>query len=118
MKKKTHSTILSLCFGLLLSVVLTLSSYFVATERLIAAPFIVGGILFLAFLQFIVQSIYFLDMDKEEPPRWNLVFFIITGAIILLVILATMWIMNNLDYRMIMPEKVEEFIIHDESFTH
>jgi len=53
-----------------------------------------------AFLQATVQFLFFLDVWREEGPRWNLGVFISTILLILVIILFSIWIMNNLNENM------------------
>ncbi len=57
-------------------------------------------ILILALLQFIAQSICFLNVWGEKGPRWNFVLFLSTLTMILIIVIGTIWIMNHLDYHM------------------
>jgi cytochrome o ubiquinol oxidase subunit IV len=54
----------------------------------------------LALFQFVLQSICFLKLFKEKGPRWNLVVFFSTLSIILIIIVGSIWIMDHLDYHM------------------
>jgi len=113
--KQTHGTTHSLTIGFVLSLLLTFSSYLIATEKLVYAPFLVTTVLALAFLQFLVQVVFFLHLDKEEGPRWNLLAFVSTASIVLLVIVGSAWIMSHLNYNMMPPERIQNYIMHDES---
>ncbi|MBF0206417.1 MAG: cytochrome C oxidase subunit IV family protein [Oligoflexia bacterium] len=57
-------------------------------------------ILSLALLQFIIQSIFFLDLGRETGPQWILAFFISTLFIILIIVFFSIWIMDHLNYNM------------------
>lgn len=109
-----HGTASSLVIGFVLSVLLTLSSYFVVVERLVPAAFVVAVVLFLALIQLIIQMIFFLHLDKEAGPRWNLAVFISTVSIILLIVGASIWIMHNMNYNMMPHQNVDSFILQDE----
>lgn len=56
----------------------------------------------LAIIQFIVQFVFFLDLWREKGPRWNLFVFVTTISIILIIIAASIWIMDHLNYNMMM----------------
>lgn len=57
-------------------------------------------ILILAVLQCSAQSIFFLNVLNEKRPHWNLVVFASTISMIVIIILGSIWIMNQLDYHM------------------
>jgi cytochrome o ubiquinol oxidase subunit IV len=59
-------------------------------------------IFILAVLQCSVQSIFFLHILSEKGPRWNLVVFASTVSIIFVIVFFSVWIMNHLDYNMML----------------
>lgn len=98
--RKSHGTISSLSIGFALSVLLTLSAYLVVVEKLIPGSLVVAAIILLALMQFVVQMIFFLHLDKESGPRWNLIIFLSTISVVLIVVVGSLWIMNNLNHNM------------------
>lgn len=56
----------------------------------------------LAFLQMAVQLVCFLHLGSEKSPFWNTVLFIFMLAIMLIVVVGSVWIMYNLNYHMMM----------------
>jgi cytochrome o ubiquinol oxidase operon protein cyoD len=89
--------------GFVLSLLLTLISYFI-----IVTPDALHGfsgkavtvIFLLALMQALVQVLFFLDLWREKGSLWNLNVFISTISIIFIIIWFSIWIMNNLNYRM------------------
>ncbi|MGR3973475.1 MAG: cytochrome C oxidase subunit IV family protein [Candidatus Rhabdochlamydia sp.] len=53
-----------------------------------------------SFCQIILQLICFLQMNMEEKPRWKGVIFLFTLLILLIVIVGSLWVMNNLNHQM------------------
>jgi cytochrome o ubiquinol oxidase operon protein cyoD len=96
----THRTVASLTMGFILSVLLTLSAYFVVVQHLVPDAFILIVIIILAFMQFIVQLVFFLHLDKETGARWNLIIFLSTVSVVLIVVVGSLWIMYHLNYNM------------------
>ena len=92
--------------GFILSIMLTLAAYFPITlyvnshHKVLNPIFVTVLILILAFIQLIVQLLFFLHLGKETKPRWKLVVFISFLGIILTIVLASMWIMQHLNYNM------------------
>lgn len=86
--------------GFILSVVLTLIPYFLVQNGLIQGMSLVIVIVALAFVQLVVQLLFFLHMRHEAKPRLNLVVFISFLSIILIVVVASIWIMQHLNYNM------------------
>jgi cytochrome o ubiquinol oxidase operon protein cyoD len=75
----------------------------------ILLPVLIG----LALLQMVVQLVFFLHLIHEDSPRWNLVFFVSTFGLVLLVVVASIWIMDHLNYSM-KPESMTNYILQDE----
>lgn len=89
--------------GYLASLFLTLAAYFVITRPELFQLTVHGAvavIIGLALCQATVQFIFFLDVWRETGIRWNLGVFISTVSLILLIILFSIWIMNNLSRNM------------------
>jgi heme/copper-type cytochrome/quinol oxidase subunit 4 len=75
----------------------------------------------LAIAQLITQLLFFLHLEKEPKPRWNLLVlsFAVTVAVIL--VFGSLWIMQNLNYRHgghNGSQYSEAEIIEDEGFHH
>ncbi len=97
---KEGITIKSYITGFILSLLLTLAAYFVVTNQIFSGNLLVGVVLGFAIMQLAVQMTFFLHLLDETKPRWNLIIFLTTLSIILLVIVGSLWIMNNLNYHM------------------
>lgn len=93
-------TVKSYVIGFILSLILTMTSYFLVTEKVIEGWPLFFTISGLAIAQAIVQLIFFLHMAAERAPYWNLITFIFMLMVLLIVVIGTLWIMYNLDYRM------------------
>jgi cytochrome o ubiquinol oxidase subunit IV len=111
-------TIKPYIIGFVLSIVLTLVAFFVVNQQVTAKQFsyefVIFIILALALAQLFVQLFFFLHMGKERKPRWNLFVFVIFSGMILLIVLASLWIMYHLNYNM-MPHEVEQKILEKEA---
>jgi len=70
---------------------------------------VVPLLLALAVVQAICQSIFFLNVLSETGPRWNLLIFISTLSIMLIIIIGAIWIMQHLDANM-MPHHLFMFL--------
>lgn len=85
--------------GFLFSLVLTLAAYAAATYGMVSAQVLVPLVLVLACLQFIVQVLNFLHVSGGRSDRDRLVALVAFCLIILILVLGSMWIMDNLDTR-------------------
>lgn len=115
-QKTTFATYI---IGFLLSVILTIAAYLFAinhiTSRheLFSHEFLIAIFIALAFIQLVVQLLFFLHVGQESKPRWNLVFFVATGGAVLTVVIASLWIMSHLNYNM-SPQDMNHIIILEE----
>lgn len=99
-EKLWHGTPRSYAIGFIGSIILTLISfslvYFKAAEGASLGA-ILGG---LALFQAIIQVRYFLHLGEEGAPFWETVIFAFMLLILLIVVLGTLWIMFDLNERM------------------
>ncbi|MGH7203436.1 MAG: cytochrome o ubiquinol oxidase subunit IV [Candidatus Levyibacteriota bacterium] len=109
MKSKAHitntqtehpGTLKSYVTGFILSIVLTIIPYFLVSNHLLSGALIVAIVIGFAFVQLAVQLLFFLHMREEAKPRLNLLIFISFASIILIVVVASIWIMQHLNYNM------------------
>ncbi len=92
-----------LVYGFIGSIVLTLITYFIATQHTLSKWTLIFIVMGMATLQAVVQLILFMHLGIESKPRWNLVFFFFTVVIMLVVLIGSIWIMYNLNYNMMLP---------------
>lgn len=98
--------------GFVLAVALTLAAYAVVVQKLFVAEIAVAILVGLALVQFAVQLVFFLHLGQEQRPRWNMVAFLFTLLILVVIVLGSLWIMYNLNYNMNMtPRQMDEFMI-------
>jgi cytochrome o ubiquinol oxidase operon protein cyoD len=102
----------SYLFGLLLCVILTLAAYFLTTQKMLSGRDTVIVIVALGILQAAIQLIFFLHLSTDKRAYWNtLIFFFMTLFTGILVI-GSLWIMFNLDQRVMPSEKeMEEYML-------
>jgi cytochrome o ubiquinol oxidase operon protein cyoD len=103
----THATYASYITGFVLSVILTLAAYLLVQNQtsgshaLFAHPFVIGAISVLALIQFVVQLYFFLHLGQESQPRWKLMVLFFMVVIVLIIVSGSIWIMYNLNSRMV-----------------
>lgn len=87
-------------FGFAACAILTLFSFWVVlTKRFDNWEFAI--IYFLACIQFLVQVICFLRLNiRTNQGRLNVMSFLFTGVILLVIVTGSLWIMWNLGYNM------------------
>ena len=111
------ATLRSYVIGFVLSLVFTLTAAGLAWVHISSGhtifehPFLDTSFLVLAFVQAIVQLIFFMHLGAESGPRWRLWAFVSTAGIILIIVLGAIWIMNHLNYNMMAsPQQMNEYI--------
>ena len=92
--------------GFLISLIFTLIAWGIVNRHvtnghhLYSHLFINIIVLSLAILQLVVQLIFFLHLGREKRPRWNLQALLAAVGIIIILVVGSIWIMNNLNYSM------------------
>jgi cytochrome o ubiquinol oxidase operon protein cyoD len=107
----------SYIFGFFCSVVLTLSAFYLVIYDVLVGWTLAFSILALAVIQLAVQLYFFLHLNRDKKTRWNMITFFFAAAVVLIVVLGSVWIMVNLSYhhsRQRTPDQVEEYIQQEE----
>ncbi len=111
----------SYIIGFVLSIIFTLAAYIPvlihldSSRKIFSSEILIFLVLFFAVAQLFVQLFFFLHLSQEKKPRWNLIFFLSTVIIILLVVLASLWIMQNLNYNMMPGSNINTYIQDSEA---
>lgn len=100
----------SYVIGFILSVATTLLAYFVVVNHMVPKDMIVYAVLGIAVIQLIVQMTFFLHLGHGS--KWKAATFYFTLLVVLIVVVGTIWIMNNLDYNMMHmnPDQMREYM--------
>lgn len=100
--------------GFVASIAVTLAAYILATESSISKDTVMYTLAALAVLQFVVQIVFFLHVGAESKPRWKAMVMWLMLAVVLILVVGTIWIMNNLNYRM-SHEQMQQYIKSQDS---
>ena len=84
---------------------LTAIAFWLTSSHALTGGALVASLMGLASMQLIVQLVCFLHIAQEDRPRWNLTALIFTAIMLLVVVIGSLWIMNNLNYNMMMSEQ-------------
>lgn len=93
-------TLQSYVLGFSLSLILTLMAFALVQLRLVSTTGLYVSLGILALAQLMVQSLCFLRLNGSQEGRWNLLPFIFTLFIIVILAGGSLWIMYNLNYNM------------------
>src|SRR5215470_4974716 len=99
--------------GLLLAVVLTATSFWVANTSLLWGPGVALGLVVLAIAQMGVHLVFFLHITTAPDNTNNVLALAFGILIVFLVIAGSLWIMTNLnDNMMLSPELMDMHLQH------
>lgn len=88
--------------GFLLSILLTLVAYFIVVEHVFSSRILIYTIIGLGIVQMLIQLLFFLHLGQEPKPYWNCQLFLFMITILLIIVIGSLWIMENLRYN-VMP---------------
>jgi cytochrome o ubiquinol oxidase operon protein cyoD len=108
-----HGTVFSYSIGFLLSLIMTMAAYLLVVNKLLEGRALIAALIALAIAQLFVQLIFFLHLGSESKPRMRLLIFLFMGIVLAIIVGGSIWIMDNLDYRM-MPHEVDEYMLEEE----
>jgi cytochrome o ubiquinol oxidase subunit IV len=124
MTDKNHETpkgtVWTYSLGFILSLALTLTAYFavkhhISTGHLFPSDKIMLAVLaLLAAAQLGTQLVFFLHLNHESKPRWNLTVFAFMLMVLVIIVAGSLWIMNNLNYHM-NSEQTSKYLKNQES---
>ena len=98
--KRGMKTLKAYIIGLVLSLILTLTSFVLAGEHLLSTDSLYIFLMLLAVVQLFVQVVCFLRLNSSPEGRWELMPFLFVIVIVLVLVIGSMWIMFNLNYNM------------------
>ncbi len=92
--------------GFILSLILTLATYFIVTLHLLALKDITLTISSLAVAQATVQLFLFLRIGQEKKPHWKMTVFLFMMLVLVIIVIGSLWIMYSLNYN-VMPGEMD-----------
>jgi cytochrome o ubiquinol oxidase subunit IV len=114
--KREHKAATSYIVGFLLSLVFTAIPYYLVVNKIIMGNRLLETILVLAVLQMAIQIFFFLHLGRGPKPLYNVVFFVSTVGVILVVVVGSIFIINNL-YSNMVPSQVTTKLAQDEGIS-
>lgn len=110
-QKEWHGTLKSYVIGFLASFLLTAFSFTLVMMQLLEGKMLVYTLLILAMIQALIQLVCFLHVGQEAKPRWETLIFYFMGIILLIIAIGSLWIMYDLNERVMSTMNKE--ILHD-----
>ncbi|MDX2346142.1 MAG: cytochrome o ubiquinol oxidase subunit IV [Legionella sp.] len=96
----SYGTHQSYIIGFVLSIAFTLLSFYLVSSASLPPKTLYLTVGFLAIAQFLVQTIFFLHLNSHSNASWNLISFLFTVVMTVVLVIGTMWIMFNLYEKM------------------
>lgn len=109
----SHGSVTSYTVGFILSIILTLIPFLIVVKTDMEGWLLLGTLTGFAIAQLLIQLVFFLHLGKESGTRWNLIAFLFMMLFLVIVVVGSLWIMDNLDYNM-MPDNMKEYMMHEE----
>jgi cytochrome o ubiquinol oxidase operon protein cyoD len=114
--KRERGTMQSYIAGFILSLVFTINAYYLIVSKTLTGRPLLITIFTLAVLQMATQIFFFLHLGRGPKPLYNVIFFIGTVGLILVVVLGSIFINNNLRYNM-SPSQVTNKLTQNEAIS-
>lgn len=113
LQKHYRKGVYKYAIGLGFALLIVYTMYFAVVGRWFEATMLAAFLLVLAAVQFGLQMIVFLHvLDESDRPRWTLWSIIYSFLMMLIIVVASLWIMENMNYNMHMsPEQMHEFML-------
>lgn len=96
----SHGSVKTYMTGFILSIILTVIPFWMVMTGAASPAVILGTILAMAVVQVLVHLVCFLHMNTSSEGRWNLLAFLFTVLIIVMLVGLAIWIMVNADMLM------------------
>lgn len=112
--RHASASYMSYVVGFLLSVFTTLLAYFFVVNQLWPKEVLIYVVLAIAVVQLVVQVVFFLHIGRGS--RWKLLTFVFTILIVAIVVVGSIWIMENLNYNMMdmSPDEMRQYMNDNE----
>ncbi|HET8552272.1 MAG TPA: cytochrome o ubiquinol oxidase subunit IV [Gammaproteobacteria bacterium] len=89
-----HGSLRGYLTGFALAIILTIIPFWLVMGHVIASPAVtIFVVLALAVVQIMVHVIYFLHLDFRSEGGWNMMAFIFTAVLVIIVLGASIWVM-------------------------
>lgn len=93
--------------GFVISAVLTIIPFAMVMMGDFSDTLTIAVIVSFAVVQIVVQMIYFLHLHPKSEGGWNLLAFLFTAIILVIVISGSLWVMHHLDSNMMPAHDME-----------
>lgn len=108
-------TLTKYIIGFVLSLILTIGAYVLVVDQIFTGTQMVIILGVLALVQMVVQLLFFLHLGEEVGPKYKLASFLFMSGILLILVVGSIWIMNNMNYNMMQmsPEEKTQYMLKE-----
>lgn len=105
---------ISYIVGFVLSIFATLLAYLFVVNHLWPKEVLIYFVLAIAVVQLVIQSVFFLHIGRGS--RLKLVTYVFAILVVLVVVVGSIWIMDNLNYNMMQmsPDQMQIYMHQNE----
>jgi cytochrome o ubiquinol oxidase subunit IV len=96
----SKKTLKAYVIGFILCVILTVIPFFIVANHSFSAKALYLALAVFAVLQLFVQVTFFLRLNASAEGRWNLMPFLFSIFVVIVLVGGSFWIMYNLNYNM------------------
>ena len=120
-ENQENGTLVSYITGFVLSALLTIAGAIIVNihisseHSVISHAVLIPTVLALAFVQLIVQLIFFLRLGSGAGGRWKAAIFFSTLILVLIIVIGSIWIMDHLNYNMT-PAEMSQYMQDQQGF--
>lgn len=98
--------------GYIGAMVIVYLMYFAVTQEWLGRVGLAVLLLVAASLQLLIQLAVFLHVGVENKPRWTMWSIIYTVAMMLVLVVGSIWVMANMNYNMhYTPEQMNDYML-------
>ncbi len=95
-----HITTKGYVIGFLASVVLTAIPFWLVMNKMLPSGMTAFVILAFAAVQMVVHVVYFLHLSPKSEGGWNMLAFIFTIVLVVIMLAGSLWVMHHLNVNM------------------
>lgn len=105
-------SVLSYSVGFIGSLICTFAAYAIVAYHLPMPFSALGIVVSLAIIQFVIQLMLFLHIGRHTPT-WRMAALAFAFITVIILVVGSLWIMYNLNLRMMMPDAQMEYMLRD-----
>lgn len=110
-QKEWHGSYQSYTIGFILCLILTAASFLLVYLKLLTGHPLAYTLIGLGIVQAIIQMLFFLHVGQEDKPRWETISFCFMSMCVLILVIGSLWVLNDLNERL-MPEMAQPHSHH------